>query len=212
MKIKTLCCVSAILFGGQSALATENVVDKTVPTCDYTKLTIDVPATVKLVAKGELAGHVKGINKELDTLKYTCADGEFKIDSEPQISPTKAFVFEFANGSISSVTLNGAQQADISELTAKSFTLVLNGASNSLLHGKVGDFNVRLNGSGQVEASELTSQKAKIDVNGSGLVRLNVDSELKGLVNGSGRIEYLGHPQSRDTNVIGSGSIVAQTN
>ncbi|MBF4257033.1 GIN domain-containing protein [Vibrio anguillarum] len=153
------------------------------------------------------SSQVKGINKELDTLKYTCSNGEFKIDSKSQVSLSKGFIFELSNGSLSRLTLNGAQKADITELTANSFTLVLNGASESLLRGHVEDFIVLLDGAAQVEASELVSQKGKININGSGLVRLDVDSELSGQVNGSGRIEYLGKPNSLDTNVIGSGSI-----
>lgn len=58
-----------------------------------------------------------------------------------------------------------------------------------------------------MEATLLESQTGKIKVNGSGLVRLNVSSELMGKVNGSGRIEYLGIPQTIDKKINGSGSI-----
>ncbi|ENS5608767.1 DUF2807 domain-containing protein [Vibrio mimicus] len=207
MTIKSISCLSVFLISGSLAFANENVVENKVPACDYTRLKINVPSTVKLVTRGESSGSVKGVDKELDALKFTCSNGKFEISTKDKVSIKEGFIFELSNGSVSSLTLNGEQKVDITELAAKSFTLVVNGAGSSILFGQVGDFNVFLNGAAQVDASSLKSQTGKIKVNGSGLVRLNVSSELNGKVNGSGRIEYLGNPQSIDTKVNGSGTI-----
>ncbi|WPC76045.1 DUF2807 domain-containing protein [Vibrio porteresiae] len=189
------------------ALANENLVEKKLPDCEYTRLTINVPSTVKLIAKGEFSSYVKGISKELNTLKYTCSNGEFEIDSESQVTLSKGFTFELSNDQISRLTLNGAQKVDVRELTAKSFTVILNGASNTVLQGQVGNLTVLLSGSAQLEATDLMSQNGKINIDGSGSVRLNVYSELNGFVNGSGRIEYLSSPKLLKQKIIGSGSI-----
>ncbi|EPN4953861.1 GIN domain-containing protein [Vibrio diabolicus] len=207
MNINIISCLSIFLVSGSLAFANENVVENKVPTCNYTKLTINVPSTVKLVARGESSGKVKGVDRELDALKYTCSNGNLEISAKTKVSIKEGFIFELSNGSVSSLTLNGQQKVDITELKAKRFTLVVNGAGKSKLFGQVRDLNVSLNGSAQIEASSLESQIGKIKVNGSGLVRINVSSELNGKVNGSGRIEYLGNPQSIDTKVNGSGSI-----
>ncbi|MCF7361799.1 DUF2807 domain-containing protein [Vibrio sp. A1-b2] len=207
MNIKNISFLSVCLINGSLAFANENIVETLVPACDYTSLTINVPSTVKLVASGDSSGRVKGINKELDALKYTCFNGKFEINTKDAVVIEEGLIFELANGSVSSLTLNGAQTVDITNLAAKSFTLVVNGAGTANLFGRVDDFDVALNGAAQVEATLLESQTGKIKVNGSGLVRLNVSSELMGKVNGSGRIEYLGIPQTIDKKINGSGSI-----
>lgn len=171
-----------------------------VPACDYTILIINVPSTVKLVANGDWSGRAKCINKELDTLIYTCSNGTgtFEISASDNVTIKEGLVFELSNGSISSLTLIGGQDANITDLTAKGFSLAVNGSSTSNLFGKVVDFNVSLNGSAYVEVIFLKSQTGKVNINGSGLVRLNVSSALTGEVNGSGRIEYSGIPRITD--------------
>ncbi|WP_330960262.1 GIN domain-containing protein [Photobacterium sp. 53610] len=203
MNIKSISFLSVCLISSSFTFATET----TVPVCDYTRLTINVPSTVKLIASGDSSGTVKGATKELDALKYTCANGKFEISTEDAVGIKEGLIFELTNGSVSSLTLNGAQTVDITNLAAKNFTLVVNGAGTSNLFGKVGEFSVSLNGAANVEATSLESQIGKIQVNGSGSVRLNVSSELTGKLNGSGRIEYLGTPQTIDTKINGSGSI-----
>ncbi|ENQ3287605.1 DUF2807 domain-containing protein [Vibrio cholerae] len=195
------------LISGPLAFANGNLVESKIPTCDYTTLTINVPSTVKLVARGVSSGSVKGVNKELNALKYTCSNGKFEISTEAKFAINEGFIFELANGSVSKLTLNGAQKVDITELAAKNFHLAVNGAGKSTLLGQVEHFSVSLNGATQVDASGLESQTGKVKVNGSGLVRLNVSSELNAKVNGSGRIEYLGEPKSLEAKVNGIGSI-----
>ncbi|MGL0823193.1 GIN domain-containing protein [Vibrio vulnificus] len=211
MNIKSISYLSVFLISSSLAFANESIVETIVPACDYTSLTINVPSIVKLSASGDSHGRVKGVSKELAALKYTCSNGMFKISTKDKIviKQGQGLIFELSNGSVSSLTLNGSQKVDITNLAAKSFTLAVNGASTSNLSGKVGDFNVSLNGSAHVAAASLEAQTGKIKVNGSGLVQLNVSSELTGKVNGTGRIEYLGTPESLDTKINGSGSISA---
>ncbi|GAB6263076.1 GIN domain-containing protein [Photobacterium sp. R1] len=207
MNIKRISFLSVCLISSSFTFATENTIETTVPACDYTRLTINVPSTVKLIASGDSSGTVKGATKELNALKYTCFNGKFEISTKDAVIIKEGLIFELTNGSVSSLTLNGAQTVDITNLAAKSFTLVVNGAGTSNLFGRVDDFSVSLNGAANVEATSLESQIGKIQVNGSGSVRLNVSSELTGKLNGSGRIEYLGTPQTIDTKINGSGSI-----
>ncbi|EPI6794948.1 GIN domain-containing protein [Vibrio vulnificus] len=169
------------------AFANGNLVESKIPTCDYTTLTINVPSTVKLVARGESSGSVKGVNKELDALKYSCSNGKFEISTKAKVAIKDGYMFELANGSLTKLTLNGA--------------------GKSSLLGQVEHLSVSLNGAAQVDASALESQTGKVKVNGSGLVRLNVSSELNAKVNGSGRIEYIGEPKSLEAKVNGVGSI-----
>ncbi len=207
MKIKYVSCLTMLLISGPLAFANGNLVESKIPPCDYTSLTINVPSTVKLVARGEAFGSVKGINQELDSLKYSCSNGKLEISTEAKVTIKDGYIFELANGSLSKLTLNGAQKVDITELAAKNFHLAVNGAGKSSLLGQVEHFSVSLNGAAQVDASALESQTGKVKVNGSGLVRLNVSSELDAKVNGSGRIEYIGEPKSLEAKVNGSGSI-----
>ncbi|WP_347361328.1 GIN domain-containing protein [Vibrio vulnificus] len=207
MKVKHISLLTMFLISGPLAFANGNLAESKIPTCDYTTLTINVPSTVKLVARGESSGSVKGVNKELDALKYSCSNGKFEISTKAKVAIKDGYMFELANGSLSKLTLNGAQKVEITELAAKNFHLAVNGAGKSSLLGQVEHLSVSLSGAAQVDASALESQTGKVKVNGSGLVRLNVSSELNAKVNGSGRIEYIGEPKSLEAKVNGVGSI-----
>ncbi|MGR2768854.1 GIN domain-containing protein [Photobacterium ganghwense] len=207
MKFRCISTLVILLTCSSWAFGNEDLVERKIPMCDYTSLMINVPSTVKVVARGVSSGSVKGVSEELDTLKYTCDNDKLEISTNTKIKIKEGFIFEFVNGSINTLTFNGKQNADITELDAKYFHLAINGFGQSLLSGHVEHFIVSLNGAAQVEASSLESQSGKINVNGSGLVKINVVSELDAKVNGSGRIEYLAKPNSLETHVNDSGSI-----
>ena len=207
MKIRSLSCLAIFLASSHLVFANETLAEIKIPACDYTNLIINVPSTLKLVAKGESFGIARGVTEELNALKYTCANGKLEISIQNMVNIKNGFIFELANGSVSHLTLNGGQQADVTELAAKNFNLEVNGSANSLLDGQVEHLIVSLNGSSQVEASSLESQTGKVKINGSGSVLINVSSELNAEVNGSGRIEYLAKPRILKMKVNGSGMV-----
>lgn len=207
MNLRHMSCLCIFLFYGSLAFANDNLVETMIPSCDYSRLTINVPSTIKLVANGESHGRVKGTQNELGSLTYACAEGDLKISTKAKFEVKNGFILELANGSISEITLNGDQKIEITELATQSFTLTANGSSKSLLLGQVANLKLSLNGSAEVDASTLESQRGKVIVNGSGLARLNVSTDLSARVNGSGHIEYLSEPNRLDTSINGGGSI-----
>jgi hypothetical protein len=207
MKIKSISFLAMFLANSHLVFAKENLAEIKIPACEYTNLIINVPSTLKLVAKGEPSGIARGMAEELDALKYTCANGKLEISTQNMVNLKEGFIFELANGSVSYLTLNGGQQADVTEIAAKNFNLEVNGSAKSLLDGKVENLIVSLNGSAQVDASSLKSQTGKVEINGSGLARINVSSELNATVNGSGSIEYLAKPKILNMKANGSGMV-----
>ncbi len=209
MKMINYSYLAILLTTSQFVLADEVQIERKLPACDYSKLTINVPSTIKLVAVGSPSGSVKGASKELDYLRFKCLDSSLEISTKENVLVDEYFKFELVNGSLKDLTLNGDQKADITELSAKHFEMTSNGIGKSSLTGQVTSFNISLNGAAELDAFKLKSEKGKIEVNGAGVAQLNVSSELNARVNGSGRVEYSGAPVSIETEINGRGSIIA---
>ncbi|WP_104399787.1 GIN domain-containing protein [Vibrio penaeicida] len=207
MKALHISYMALALTSSHQAFANTDLVRAEIPNCNYTKLVVNAPSKIKLIAQGQPSGSVQGTSKELGYLKYKCSDGILEIDTKRNVSIRKGYSFNLANGSISKVILNGNQQANISELVTKEFSLASYGSAKSVISGKVEYFNVTADGEANVDSSTLESQKGKVWLNGSGSVKINSSEELSAEVNGSGRIEYIGTPKQLDVSFNGTGSI-----
>ncbi|EPF2327325.1 GIN domain-containing protein [Vibrio cholerae] len=209
MKIINYSYLAIFLTTSQFVLADEGLIERKLPVCDYSKLTINVPSTIKLVALGSPSGSVKGANKELDYLRFKCLDGSLEISTKDNVLVNEYFKFELVNGSLNHLILNGDQKVDVTELSAKHFEITVNGIGKVSLTGQVAFFNASLNGLAELDAANLKSEDGRVEVNGAGIAKLNVSSELNARVNGSGSVEYLGTPVNLKTEVNGSGSITS---
>lgn len=207
MKALHISYMALALTSSHQAFANTDLVRAEIPNCNYTKLVVNAPSTLNLIAQGQPSGIVQGTDKELGYLKYKCSKGTLEIDTKRNASIKKGFNFDLTNGSIETVILNGSQQARISKLATKEFSLASYGSTKSVISGKVEYFNVTADGEANVDSSTLESQKGKIGLNGSGLVKINSSEELSADVNGSGRIEYIGTPKQLDVSFNGTGSI-----
>lgn len=94
----------------------------------------------------------------------------------------------FVNMDIFSIEKTGLGDIEVSNATAKSFKLTLNGNSN-------------FNGFG------LSCNNAVVNLNGNGLAELNVSANLNATINGDGIIYYKGNPEVK-SNITGNGQVI----
>lgn len=208
-KMKSIGMLALLLSSSHLAFAGESFVETRVPECHYTELSVNVPSTIHMVAQGKPTGRVKGVASELKLLKYHCAKGVLYIDIRNNVLINQGFAFNLANGLLNRVTLNGAEQMQVTKLNTKTLDVTVNGSGRVVTIGKVESLNVSLNGAGYVNASTLEAKTGNIMVNGSGLIKVKLSDRLNASVNGAGSIEYVGQPSTLKKDVIGSGSILS---
>lgn len=96
------------------------------------------------------------------------------------------------------------------ELDAEDLEVKIMGSGDIKLEGKCKSQDISIIGSGDYSAKNLKSQNANVSVNGSGDASLFVKKNLDAKVTGSGDISYWGNPETKQTQVTGSGDITAR--
>ena len=93
------------------------------------------------------------------------------------------------------------------KLKASNVDAVLAGSGDINLNGSAQSLTAAVAGSGDLRASKLVTENVKVEVAGSGDAIVNVSKNLDASVAGSGDIRYVGNPETRNVNIVGSGSI-----
>jgi hypothetical protein len=104
--------------------------------------------------------------------------------------------------------VRGSGRIDLADVARDRLALVISGSGDITAKGKVTDLMVTINGSGDVNAAGLEAATATVTVNGSGDADILAVNALTAIVRGSGKIRYVGTPDTIQTSVLGSGEIV----
>jgi hypothetical protein len=109
--------------------------------------------------------------------------------------------------SLDSLTVNGAGDFKLHEVTGDSLKLVMAGAGNLSAAGRIGSLNARIDGAGSMQLAKLAAGDAEVSVNGAGSLSVCASGALNAAVNGVGSITYSCNPQKTVTSLHGVGSI-----
>ena len=200
-------------------------------TASYEEIKISGSFDVDLVSGTEGNIIVKGEENLLSSVKIEVENNVLKIYTEKNknISPSngKNIQITIPFEKISAVSLSGsgdvkskntiktdtfsAQLSGSGDLNldveATTFDLGVSGSGDVVLKGNTGSFSTKLSGSGDIDAAQLKAKNADLSISGSGDIKIYCSESLKARVSGSGDIEYLGDPKTKDTKVSGSGDI-----
>lgn len=114
---------------------------------------------------------------------------------------------EISVPSLREVTVNGAGNVEMHDVRGESLQLAVHGAGNLVARGEIGTLDVRINGAGDAELSGLRARSVKAVVNGAGNMTVHAVEELDAVVNGVGKLRYVGSPPRLDTQVNGVGDV-----
>lgn len=104
-----------------------------------------------------------------------------------------------------SIKIDGAVECNLSDIDVEELIITNSGAGRIVLSGSADQQTITINGAGDYDGADLESRSATITINGAGNAVLNVREFLKAVINGSGRIEYIGDPQlQEEINGIGT--------
>ncbi len=96
--------------------------------------------------------------------------------------------------------VNGAVDADISNVDSENLNFEVNGAANIEITGKCGSLNVGLNGAGNFEGEDLKCENITIQINGAGNVEAYGSNTADLEINGMGNIDLYGKPDEVNQN------------
>lgn len=102
--------------------------------------------------------------------------------------------------------LAGASTVRVGDLQASALKLEGSGATNVTIAGKVARQDIRVSGAGSYDGGRLVSDEAAVAVSGAGKAVVDARSKLSVDISGAGTVEYLGHPEVKQS-ISGIGKV-----
>ncbi|MEQ8359001.1 MAG: DUF2807 domain-containing protein [Cytophagales bacterium] len=123
----------------------------------------------------------------------------------------------FSSGTVRSVDTIRLEQINLSKrsngdlfLTLESNNVFIysNEFGDAVINGKINNVSIEQVGVGLVDFSQCDTKKAYVFNQGPGTSKVNVDTEIGGIISGNGVLEVYGNPNIRDVNLIDDGKII----
>jgi hypothetical protein len=105
------------------------------------------------------------------------------------------------------VVVGGAGKINVEGAVGEALQLSLNGAGSVVAKGEIQALTVNINGAGKADLANLRTRAAKVVVNGAGDLTVHATDKLDAVVNGVGKVRYVGSPPALVTKVNGVGRI-----
>lgn len=189
---------------------------------DSESLSIETDENLMEYIKTEVKGDTLEIGFS-DDVVFSSGRGHIALD------PSKGFIFRISVVDLDAISvsgaadfeveklktkqfdinLNGAGQVTVGDLDASSVNVLVSGAGDVHLAGRVGTQVVILNGLGRYQAFELESQEAAVTISGAGGAELWAIDKLDVTISGAGDVKYFGNP-SVSKSISGVGIVQSQ--
>ena len=185
-------------------------------------LTIETDDNLMKYIKAEVIGNTLEIGFA-DDVVFSSGKGQFALD------PTDGFIFRISVINLQAIAvsgaadiemekiktdrfdidLSGAGQVTIGDLDAVSLKVVVSGAGDVDIAGRVEDQVIRLSGLGRYQSFNLESQEASITISGAGGANVWATKSLDVSISGAGDVKYYGNP-AVNPSISGVGRIQSQ--
>lgn len=161
-------------------------------------------------------------------VRTSVVNGVLKIAVEGNTSSAQAAMIHIIVPKVSKVSVTGAGNISIEELSgplaelsiagssdiaatvnADNFAIAITGSGIITASGTSPDVAIAISGSGYVDTSAIRADAVKIDIVGGGTVVVHSEKQLDVSIAGSGDISYSGKPQVKQT-IAGSGSVTGR--
>lgn len=133
--------------------------------------------------------------------------GRLVIDADDNPRPHKKTRLEITINSLEQLKISGAGDIDIVDFDGDELELIVDGAGDIDVDGRVDDLDVTVNGAGDIDARKLEARNAVVAVNGAGDVSVYASDSADVSINGVGDIDVYGKPEHFAKSVHGIGDI-----
>lgn len=191
----------------------------------FTKLEVAI-GTRLVVKKGAETSVELTIDDNLQSLvKTEVVEGTLVVKSEKNLAPHKETTLTVVTPSLQSVSVAGAVEGSVEELSgaeasvsiagagdlavglaAESFSGSIAGAGKIVLTGTCKKLVLRTSGAGDWDSQSVAAEDVTLSISGSGTGKVNASKLLSVSIAGSGDVKYLGSPEVKES-IAGSGSV-----
>src|ERR1041385_1379708 len=162
---------------------------------------------VSIVCQQPQSFEIEGDDNILAIIKTEVADGNLRIHSETNYSPSKPIVVRISVPDLEKFASAGAGDVHISNVKNDQLGLSNHGAANIEATGETKFVDISSSGAGNIETEKLHAERAKISVSGAANVDVYASQQLDISVSGIGSVTYSGNPPVVNKSVSGIGSV-----
>lgn len=108
---------------------------------------------------------------------------------------------------LNALSLYGAGDINVNDISNKSFTVSIKGAWNIILKGNTDTLTVLSKGASQINTKELKAVDVNIEIDGVAKADVFANNNLQATVKGIGTITYYGNPKIVNPTISGLGNI-----
>ena len=134
-------------------------------------------------------------------------NGRLVIDADKNPRPHKKTHLEVTLKQLSHLKISGAGDIEIIDYAGTDLELVIDGAGDLEVDGRVDNLDITLNGAGDIDARKLEAREVAVTVNGAGDVTVFAAESADVAINGVGDIDVYGQPENFVSSVNGIGDI-----
>lgn len=155
---------------------------------------------------------VSAEEKVVSVINITAQGKVLVISMKNSIATNTPIVVSLSIKNISSITVNGAADLFIKDISANKFKADIRDSASIIISGYTDEFTAIVKGSGDLKAGDLVTKRCDVTVNDSGDAEVNVTESLIAQASGAGDIVYHGKPAVVSKNVAEAGDIVSAEN
>ena len=132
-------------------------------------------------------------------------NGQLRIRTKERVRPTHGIKIALSSQALTGGKFRGAVDFKATKVSAPSFFVESDGASDVILDGTVDTLSARLRGAGDFNAQDLKAKSVEISLMGAADAKVNATESLAASIKGAGDIRYSGNPPSIKKKYRGSG-------
>lgn len=175
---------------------------------------VDLAAVGKLyITQGAKEGlTITGDDNIVPLIKTEVRAGVLVIEfTTPNISlnDLRGITYNLTVVNLTSLVVSGAGDISVDDLKAENLSVLVSGAGNIEVAGKVSTQEIKVSGAGNYNAADLMSGSVKVTISGAGNATVWAQTTLDVTISGLGRVSYYGEPVVTKS-ISGAGSIEAK--
>lgn len=185
-----------------------NVISQTFKVNNFHQVSLDGAGELNVTFGEKESLTIEAEDDVMEMIKVEVKGGELTLGFKEhyRIVPTKTIKFYLTAKTLDSLTVNGAGDVSIEDISGDNLDVTINGAAEVTVSGKVDEQHVTFNGAGKYEGDDLESEDARVEINGFGDATVWATGTLNAVIDGAGSLNYYGRPQVTQY-INGAGSV-----
>jgi len=200
-------CVAMDMNFGQGVQGSGKMATEHRKVSGFTK--IDTEGAYDIVVKiGPAAGmDITGDDNLVKLVETKMKGDTLVVSTKKDIHSKKGLKITITTPSLTSFSLEGAGDVDISGVKDSNFSVALSGAGDLKAVGQTKNLHASLSGAGDMKLFDLQAESVDATLSGTGDLKVYASKKLKANMSGVGDISYKGHPGDVQKSSSGVGDI-----